>query len=354
MSTRVVCLAALTATVVGCATPTPVARTMLTAPAPSTFDGDVAGQPADYVFALVPDTNPFATGIALHAGDSLRLALPKAFKRNVQVPISPDSDSNLVLTKGWPQGVIPVAERYRVRYSAASNSMLVKALQDIAVNGIDAPGVKVIHLRGRSFDNPMPGEYPTSVTHSASDGRVIATWLGRLKVGSAAPAARLAPSNLHLPPGTNADFQKLTPGKVAPHALGLLLWGTQGSAINDVGIAARDPARFPRYTGGLLVQDTNHDNRLDPSTDLVVGGIIGAAPEGAKGQLALNLTGADGTPVLSGAVLRHAGFSAAGGMPNPGLLAFQFRAGDKPGLYRPTVELIGGNSYQFSIEAIRP
>ncbi len=37
---------------------------------------------------------------------------------------------------------------------------------------------------------------------------------------------------------------------------------------------------------------------------------------------------------------------------NPGLLAIQFRAGSLPGLYRPTVELIGGNAYQFTIEGV--
>lgn len=278
---RAISLATLTAIVAGCSTtPVPVVRTMLTAPAPGTFDGDVAGQAAEYVFALVPDANPLAMGIALHAGDSLRLALPKAFKRNARVPISPDSDTNLVLTKGWSQGVIPFAGNYRVRYSAASNSMIVKALRDIAVNGMDAPGVKVIHLRGRSFENPMPGEYPTSVTHAASDGRVKTTWLGQLRVNNAAPAVRLAPCNLHLLPGANADFQSLTPGNVA----------------------ARDLARFPRYTGGLLVQDTHRDERLDPNSDPVVGGIVGAAPQGAQGQLAFNLAGDGGAPALAGAV----------------------------------------------------
>lgn len=61
-----------------------------------------------------------------------------------------------------------------------------------------------------------------------------------------------------------------------PHHLGLLLWGESGSAINKVGIAPPDLARFPKHTGGLLVQDSN---------------------------------------------------------------------GNKAGLYRPTVKLIGGNSY---------
>lgn len=58
--------------------------------------------------------------------------------------------------------------------------------------------------------------------------------------------------------------------------------------------------------------------------------------------------------MLSGQVLRNAGFGPTGGKPNPGLLAIQFRAGDKLGLYRPTVELMGGNSYQFTIEVVKP
>mgnify|MGYP001216228751 CR=1 FL=1 len=45
--------------------------------------------------------------------------------------------------------------------------------------------------------------------------------------------------------------------------------------MNGVGIAPRDLGRYPRYTGGLLVQDANGDGRLDPARDKVVGGIIG-------------------------------------------------------------------------------
>jgi hypothetical protein len=43
---------------------------------------------------------------------------------------------------------------------------------------------------------------------------------------------------------------------------------------------------------------------------------------------------------------------SGGGKPNPGLLTIQFKAGSLSGLYRPTVELIGGNAYQFTIEAV--
>ena len=353
MFKKTVMLSIVAAAITACATtqaPTP--GPLMTAPAPVTFDGNVAGQATDYVFMLVPDANPATPGFAMRAGDSLRLELPQAFTRNLQVAINPEMDANLVLTKGWAQGAVRLAGQYRIGYNETSNSIIVTAVQDIKTDGPNAPGIKVIHLRGRTFVNPMPGDYPVTVTHALANGDALTSWQGQLKVLDEAPSARLAPTNFHLPPGTNADFQQAAPGQVAQHPLGLLLWSAQGAALNGVGIAPRDLTRYPRYTGGLLVQDSNHDKRLDPATDKVVGGIIGAAPQSASGQVATSPIGADGAPVLSGEVLRSTGFSpaAGGGKPNPGLLAIQFRAGDKPGLYRPTVELIGGNSYQFTIE----
>lgn len=346
-------LTAVVAAITACATtqaPTP--RPLMTAPASVSFDGNVAGQATDFVFVLVPDPNPATPGFALRAGDSLRLELPPAFKRNPQVAINPETEVNLGLVKGWPQGVVRLAGQYRIGYDETSNSIVAKAVKDVNLDGPNAPGIKVIHLRGRTFVNPMPGDYPVTVTHSLENGVVVASWQGQLKVLAEPPSARLTPTNFHLPPGTNSDFQKAAPGQVAPHPLGLLLWGAQGTALNGVGIAPRDLTRFPKYTGGLLVQDTNNDKRLDPATDKVVGGIIGAAPQGATGQAATSPLGADGAPMLSGEVLRNTGFppATAGGKPNPGLLAIQFRTGDKPGLYRPTVELIGGNSFQFTID----
>ena len=147
-----------------------------------------------------------------------------------------------------------------------------------------------------------------------------------------APQARLAPTNFHLAPGANSDFQKVAPGQVAPYPLGLQLWGPQGAAIDDVGIAPRDLIRFPRYTGGLPVQDANHDGKLDPATDKVVGGIIGAAPQGATGQAASSPIGPGGAPMLSGQSVCHAAYppAAGDGKPNPGLLTIQFKAGSLP------------------------
>lgn len=348
---------AVMATLTACAmVPDVPAQSLLASPSPVTFDGNVAARPMDAVFVLVNDANPATPGLTLRAGESLRLSLPAAFKRDAAIAIAADADVNLVLTKGWPQGAVRLAEQYRVSYDEAANTMTVTATRDVSAAAANAPGIKVIHLRGRTFVNPAAGAYPVTVTHAGADGKLLTRWQGSFTVLDGVPEARLAPTNFQLAPGANADFQKVLPGQAVANTLGLLLWGPRGVPLNDVGIAPRDLSRFPRYTGGLLVQDTNRDRRLDPATDKVVGGIIGAAPAGAMGQAATSPVGADGTPVLSGETLRDRAYPAAagGGKVNPGLLAVNFKAGDKPGLYRPTVELIGANSYQFTIEAIAP
>lgn len=326
-------------------------ETAVVAPAPISFDGHVAGQATDLVFVLIRDGNPATPGFGLAAGERLLVTLPKEFKRNDGSGIRTDSDFNLVLTRGWPQGAVRQKDQYTIVYDEKTNAIGVQARVDVKPEGPNAPGIKVIHLRGRTFLNPGPGDYPVVVSVVGTDGRTKRVWNGTAKIQFDAPPARLAPTNFHLPPGTDSNFQKVGLNQEAPRWLGLLLWGAAGSALNGVGIAPRDLNRFPRYTGGLLVQDTNGDKKLDPATDKVVGGIIGAAPAGATGQSATSPKGSDGKPVLSGAVLRDAKFPGGGGKPNPGLLPVLFRTGSQPGLYRPTFELIGGNSFQYTVEA---
>jgi hypothetical protein len=355
MLRNTIAIATLAVALGACTTmPSSTSRPLDVAPAPVTFDGNVSGQATEYTFALVPDANPATPGLSMAAGETIRLKLPTAFKRNEQVAVKSEVDTNMVLTKGWPQAAVKLAGQYLTGYDERSHAMTVNAVKDIEADGPNAPGIKVIHLRGRTFLNPDAGDYPVTVEHIAADGSVKTTWRGTIKVLEKAPTARLAPTSFHLPLGMNADFQQAVPGQFMPQYLGLLLWGETGSWMNNVGIAPADLVRFPRYTGGLLVQDVNGDKMLDPSVDKVIGGIIGVAPQGAKGQAATSPVGADGKPILSGEALRNAAFPAAagGGKPNPGLLVVQFRAGDKAGVYRPTFELIGGNSYQFTLEAV--
>ncbi len=322
------------------------------APAPITTTGHVATLPTDLVFVLVAEADPATPGLALGLGDQLRLTLPPAFARNPAVPISADTDGNVVLTKGWPQGAVRLAGQYQIGWDDAGHSLTVTAVADVPATGANAPGIKVLHLRGDTFINPTAGDYPVQIDHVRSGG-VAARWRGTASIVERPPAARLAPSNFHLPPGTGANFQQAAPGQVLPHRLGLLLWA-DGVPLEGVGVAARDLQRFPTYTGGLLVADTSGDRVLDPAVDRVVGGIIGSAPAGASGQAATSPRGADGAPLLSGQAVRDPGFPRGGGAPVPGLLVIEFRLGSAPGAYQPTFELIGGNRVQFTLRAAPP
>jgi len=321
-------------------------------PAPIPPDGYVVGQPTHVMLMLIADANPEVKGIGLPRGDALVIVMPAGFRRNDASPIREDSDFNMVLTKGWPQAPVRQAGQYRIFYDAATNTIGARAIEDVTTDGPNSPGIKFMHLRGATFINPAAGEYPVEVRHLGQDGKVKESWVGAISVSSGRMKARVAATNFHLGPGLNGDFQKVPPRRDAPLLLGLYLWDESGEPINRVGVAPPDPARFPRYTGGLLIQDSNNDHKLDPSVDRVVGGIIGAAPSGATGQAASSPIGTDSKLILSGEMPRSTKFPAAigGGKAEPGLLPILFHSGDKPGLYRPTVELIGGNTYQFTIE----
>lgn len=322
---------------------------LVSAPAPVSYDGDTSGRATDLVLVLVKDGSPATPGISLATGEILRIVVPAQFTRTAGVEISPDLDRNLVFTKGWPQGAIPIKDHYRVGFDENTHALTITALAPIASDGPMAPGIKAIHIRGNTFTNPDAGTYVATVEQRDATGAARRTWSGAITIRATPPPARIAPTNFHVPPGTNTNFQRVAPNTVAPHHLGLLLWGEGGAPLDNVGITARDLAREPRYTGGLLVQDMNGDGVLDPAVDRIVGGIIGAAPDGATGQAATSPTGPAGKQLLSGQVLRDPGFSKGGGEPVPGLLAVEFRAGDRPGTYAPTFEVVGGNAVQLAI-----
>lgn len=331
----------------------PTARPLEIGPAPVPPDGYVAGQATHIQFVVVPDANPEVKGLGLERGDALVVAMPAVFKRNPASPIMEDSDRTMVLTKGWPQAPVRQAGQYRIFFDPTTNSIGARAQEHVTPDGANSPGIKIVHLRGDAFINPEAGNYPVEIRHIGQDGKVKQTWAGAISILSARMAARLAPTNFHLGPGVNADFQKAGLNRDAPLPLGVYLWDQSGNLIDGVGIAPPDPARFPRYTGGLVVQDTNGDRKLDPTVDRVIGGIVVDAPPGATGQAVRSPLSADGRLVLSGDMPRSPKFppAAGGGKPDHGLLPIQFHTGNTPGVYRPTVILLDGNSYAFTITA---
>ena len=305
--------------------------------APVGADGDVAGRPTDINLVLDRSLDPQIAGRSLLKGGTIRVTLPDAFLRT-DVPVTAPESGALV--KGWSQGGLA---GYTVTL-AGMHTVVFTATDDIVPAGPDNPGIKVLHVRGRAFTNPAPGSYQIAVSAETGPGGSVETGSGTLLVRPAIVPS-INPSNALFAQPSNNNWQRVPVRSLAPLPLDFLLFGADGQPLNGVGVAPADRARFPRYTGGLLVQDTNGDGVLDPATDTVVGGILGAAPDGATGQSATSPVGADGRAVLSGQVARP------DGTPAPGILRVAFRTGDRPGDYAPTFELMGGTAARPTIVA---
>ena len=115
------------------------------------------------------------------------------------------------------------------------------------------------------------------------------------------------------------------------------------------------PAALARYTGGLIVRDVNGDGLVDPNADQIIGGVIGSAPAGAKGQELRSLVVHGGADLSRPSNVYN---PRLGKLFGGAIALLQFTAGDKPGLYRPTLALLSdpsdpsspdGSSYTYTI-----
>ncbi len=151
-----------------------------------------------------------------------------------------------------------------------------------------------------------------------------------------------------------AKAQESDPDKLYAFKEGIL--GAGVLSTQQLKAAGYDkPAQLARYNGGLILQDSDGDGALEPGKDRIIGGVIGKAPAGAKGQELRSLE-RGGKPVLSQATAEVA--------PKPGtrwggaMMQLQFTAGSKPGKYRPTLALLrdpgdlssgDGSAYTYTI-----
>lgn len=304
---------------------------------PVVADGDVAGRPTDINLLLDRSFDPQIAGRSLLQGRTISVVLPDAFVRT-NVPVTVPETGALV--KGWPQGGL---DGYTVTL-AGTHTIVFTATRDIVPKGPDNPGIKVLHVRGRAFTNPPPGNYQIAVVAETGAGAAVETGSGILTIRPAVVPS-VNPTNALFPQPSNNNWQRVPEDTATSIPLDFLLFGADGLPLNGVGVVPADRARFPRYTGGLLVRDTDGSGALDPAIDSVVGGIIGAAPDGATGQRAASPVGADGRPVLSGQLGRP------DGTPAPGILRVLFRTGNRPGAYTPTFELAGGTAARMTVVA---
>lgn len=106
--------------------------------------------------------------------------------------------------------------------------------------------------------------------------------------------------------------------------------------LREAGYAWPEPLK--RYTGGLILQDSNGDGLLNPARDTVIGGFTLAAPQGAAGQQVLTPLVSE-KPFLSVHTERFN--ERAGATIGGAIMQVVFIAGNRPGLYRIGFAMLG-------------
>lgn len=320
--------------------------------------------------------DPNVIGYGIPKGGKLEIEMGKGYERDWGVGIS---QATIMLVTGAPQQGLPGKMLgYKVSEGENENTFLISPTGDnglVAENTMTpAPGakgdpirqrgIKVIHVGFQQSAFLNKGDSgKITVRIKDAHGKVISTGTSTLEFIKSA-RAQILPNNFPQK-RRNHNWQTVSPNGTTKLPLTYMLYGKSTGTdseshyaykggLEGVGIVAEGDDHFK---DGLLVQDSNGDGKLDPKTDLVVGGINISAPEGAKGQTVQSMI-KDGKIMLSTATAKIA--------PKPGkrwggaLMFLKFKAGDKPGIYRATTTLLVqpgmtmggmGSSYTYTIVA---
>jgi hypothetical protein len=309
--------------------------------------------------------DPEVVGYGIPAGGRLEVELVSGFERDQSIPIAQPS---IMLVGGAPQQGMPgKAVGYAVEEGANENTFAIVPSSDegLVADNLTSPapgakgdpvrqrGVKVIHVGLKKAFINRGERGAVAVRILGSDGNVVQEGSAEIEFISE-PRPQIFPTNF--PHGRrNHNWQKVSAGAIVgqtsgtvPIALMLFDKNEPGGNKGIVGAGVLStqqlkameyaiPEDLKRYTGGLIVQDTSGDGLADPNDDSIIGGVIGAAPAGAKGQELRSLM-RDGVADLSRPTTAFAigPGKAFGGA----VMLLEFSAGDKPGLYRPTLALL--------------
>lgn len=318
--------------------------------------------------------DPKVMGYGIPAGGRLEVVLGEGFERDWEVGLS---QAAIMLVTGAPQQGLPGAKvGYSVGESDDENVFVITPTGDAglpakslhspapgaALDPIPQHGIKVIHIgfmQSAFFNRGNQGSVSVRIFDAAD--KVVAEGSGTIDfIGR--PTAQVLPTNFPHKQ-RNHNWQRVSAGTVLGQSAGTLpltamlyaaapagdtasLYGFKEGLVG-VGVLStpqlramgfEKPAELARYNGGLILQDQNGDGRLDPKADRIIGGILANAPKGAKGQELRSLE-VGGAPLLSQATAEVA--EKPGKRWGGAMLQLQFTAGSKPGLYRPTLALLG-------------
>ncbi len=335
--------------------------------------------------------NPAVIGYGVPAGGRIEVELGDGFERITEVKLT--QKAIMVVTGAPQQGMPGKAVGYKVGEGSRPNIISItpsketglpaESLMSPAKGAKEDPvrqrGIKVFHVGFLKSAFISRGTTATAhVRFLDAAGKVVHSGSASVDI-STAPVPQIQPTNF---PNRqrNHNWQTVQSGQTVGKSAGtiplpIMLYaratGKSAKAlakfkqgIVGVGVLStpqlakmkyQKPTALARYNGGLIIRDKNNDGVLDPKKDQIIGGILAKAPAGAKGQelRSLNIHGAADLSRPTTAFSRKAGKRFGGAI---GLL--QFTAGNKPGLYRPTLALLSdpadqnsgdGSSYTYTI-----
>ncbi|MDA7948894.1 MAG: hypothetical protein MPJ78_15635 [Hyphomicrobiaceae bacterium] len=327
--------------------------------------------------------DPKVPGYGIPPGGRMEVEMISGFQRDPKIPLGQPS---ILLVAGTPQQALPGRTvGYTVSEGENPNTFVItpKTPGGLEVPNIvsNAPGaardpirqygIKIVHV-GMTMAFVNRGEKGrVEVRIFDRNGKIVKRGAGEVEF-LPTPRPQIFPTNI--PHGKrNHNWQRLRPGEVLGRTQGtlplafLLFDKNQGfgnKGLDGVGVLSRReldvlnyklPSSLRRYTGGLIVQDKNGDGLIEPNGDRIIGGIIEAAPEGAKGHEAR-------TPLhTAGHYLSRptADFNPKAGTKLGGsILLVEYVGGDKKGVYEPTFALLSdpdditspdGSTYTYSV-----
>jgi hypothetical protein len=335
--------------------------------------------------------DPKVLGYGIPEGGRLEVEMVEGFERDWGIGLS---QAAIMLVTGAPQQGLPgKAVGYQVKEGSNENTFVFEPTSEAGLpadkllspapgaklDPIAQRGIKVVHIgfMQSAFHN-RGAAGAVELRFIDGTGKVVHQGRGKIDFLSQ-PVPQILPTNFP-DKRRNHNWQRAKPGQTLGQTAGsvpvtLMLYakaaglsGDKLSAFKDGIVGAgvlstqqlramdfEKPAPLARYNGGLIVQDSDGDGALDPDKDRIIGGVIGSAPRGAKGQELRSLE-RGGKLLLSQATSEVA--AKAGQRWGGAVMQLQFTAGSKAGKYRPTLALLrdpgdvssgDGSAYTYTI-----
>jgi len=335
--------------------------------------------------------DPKVIGYGVPPHGRIEVEMGAGFERDPKVPL--EQKTIMVVTGAPQQGMSGKAVGYLVGEGKNANTITITPTGDKGLLAeklmSPAPGAKGDPIRQRGIKVFHVGLLQSAFVNAGEsgtvhvrifDGKGHVVHQGNVSVNFIdTPVPQIQPSNF---PDSqrNHNWQTINTGGtlgVTPGTLPIpvmLYAKAEGVApvdlvkfktgISNVGVLStqqlqalkfKKPQQLAHFNGGLIIQDGNGDWQLDPTKDLIIGGIIGKAPAGAKGQELRSLIQHGAINLSKPATAYHPKFGKIFG---GSILLLQFTAGNKPGLYRPKLVLLkdpknigsgDGSTYTYTI-----